>query len=253
MTALFKYAIVLASGVVIGLYLNRPMSLERVANLARIDDTEAIVVDPASAGGVGEDLDYLIAKRTGTLEGWRAFLAAHASGVHAKSAEAEIDKLTALVKPAAAQTSPEAKIDSEAARVAPALVAAAPALHQVCNSDGDCLGGLQSSPSGDETPRIANEPEPWKPTPQVVNLTDSSATAADQPDLSAKVIPDPVSKSQAIGLHRGTAVSSHIIPRRRQQPCGLRIECQPIIMALLGVKPKHSTFADTRPSVLMER
>ena len=224
----------------------------------RIDDVgaAAIVVDPAGAGAVDDDLDYLIAKRIGTLDGWHAFLAAHASGAHARSAEAEIDKLSPLVRsfePAAAPTSFEAKVDNEAARPALASEAATPPLHEVCNHDGDCRGDSLNNTSGDEITRAASEPEPGKPGPQVANLTDGSAPAADEPNFSAKVLPDPGSKPRAIALHHGTTVSPHNIPRRRQQPCGFRIECQPLVMALLGVKPKHSmravgqTLADARP------
>src|SRR5271166_3019265 len=85
MSALFKYAIVLASGFAIGAYVHGPIGLEQVAKLAQTDgldivisntvahlrpEAAAIVVDPADARRVDEDLDYLIAKRIGTLEGW---------------------------------------------------------------------------------------------------------------------------------------------------------------------------------------
>jgi hypothetical protein len=262
MGALLKFAIVLVSGVAIGFYLNGSMSLERAANLARIGDTNilvgnahttpeaaAIVVDPADAGRVDEDLvdqadagrvedlDYLIAKQIGTLEGWQAFLAAHASGAHAESAEAEIDKLSLLVK----------SFERAAAQVSDRLPAAPP-LHEVCNHDGDCPGGPPSEPSSDEITRIANEPEPG--TPKAASLTDGSATATDQPNSSTKVAPELGSKPRVIAPRRRTGVSSHIIPRRREQPCGFRFECHwktqtlpPIVLALLGIKTKHSTRA----------
>ena len=51
------------------------------------------LVDPAAAARVDEDLDYMIAQRRGSVEGWRSFLAAHGSGVHAQSAKEEVEKL----------------------------------------------------------------------------------------------------------------------------------------------------------------
>ena len=47
------------------------------------------LVDRAAAARVDEDLDYKIAQRKGSVEGWGSFLAAHGSGVHAQSAKAE--------------------------------------------------------------------------------------------------------------------------------------------------------------------
>jgi hypothetical protein len=73
---------------------------------------------------VDEDLDYRIARVTGSLEGWRAFLAAHGSGAHTESAKAEIDKLLVAVNAVApaevlADASPDANAGSEVAHPAP--------------------------------------------------------------------------------------------------------------------------------------
>jgi len=48
-----------------------------------------------------EELDYMVAKRLASLEGWRAFLAAHANGAYAQSARAEIEKRHGAEKPPA--------------------------------------------------------------------------------------------------------------------------------------------------------
>jgi hypothetical protein len=61
---------------------------------------EAAALDPAAAANVDEDLDYRIAEQTKSIEGWRAFLAAHPHGAHAPAAQAELDKLQPPPAPA---------------------------------------------------------------------------------------------------------------------------------------------------------
>ena len=102
-----KYAFVLAMALAV-IYVYLPPSLADVAKLRWLDDINVILskslasakpeagvspVDPIAAANVDEDLDYRIAQRTKTTEGWRSFLAAHPDGPHAQSARAEIDKL----------------------------------------------------------------------------------------------------------------------------------------------------------------
>jgi len=65
---------------------------------------EAAPVDPVAAASVNEDLDYHIAAQTKSLEGWRAFLAAHPHGAHASAAQAELDKLQPPPAPTPAPT-----------------------------------------------------------------------------------------------------------------------------------------------------
>ena len=94
MRRLLKYAIVLALAVAIGAYIvlgplsgddSFPSHPEREA-LADLEPP------PASSASIDEELDYMVAKRLGSLEGWRAFLAAHANGAYAHSAQAEVRK-----------------------------------------------------------------------------------------------------------------------------------------------------------------
>src|SRR5271169_6386622 len=121
MSNLWKYMLFLAF-VVLAVYAYAPPSLKDVAKPHWLDDINVIInkslasakpqadvspVDPVAAAKVDEDLDYRIAERTKSLEGWRAFLTAHPDGPHAQSARAELDKLAAPVAPpatAAAQT-----------------------------------------------------------------------------------------------------------------------------------------------------
>ena len=124
MSAPFKYAFVLASGLAFGFWIHAPPNLEEIAKLAWLDEINVIInkavarlkpqaavfaVDPASAARVAEDLDYRIAERIGSVEGWRSFLAVHGSGVHAQTATGQVERL--LHEQASAQTT--AKVSNE--------------------------------------------------------------------------------------------------------------------------------------------
>ena len=273
MSALFKYAVVLASGLAVGVYVNRPMGLDEVMTLTRLDGigkrvddafdrfrpkAAAADVDPTAAGRVDEDLDFLIAKQNATIEGWRAFLAAHVSGAHAAMAAAEVDKLSLLakaLKPAAEVTdsaSPAAKPESEAAQSVPPPEGAAPPPHDVCNPDGKCPGEPRSDSPRDDLARATSEPAAGTARMQVASLTGGVDTAAAQPNPSARTDLRP--RPRATAPHRGPAVSSHTAPAEHEHACASRFGCRstaqtlpPILMALLGVKTKHSTKASGRP------
>jgi hypothetical protein len=126
MGAPFKYAFVLALGLAFGFCIHAPPNLEKIARLARLDQINVFInsavvrlkpqaavfaVDPASAARVAEDLDYRIAERIGSVAGRQSFLAVHGSGVHAKTATEEVERLL-LSEQASAQTT--AKVSNEA-------------------------------------------------------------------------------------------------------------------------------------------
>jgi hypothetical protein len=125
MSAPFKYAFVLALGLAFGFCIHAPSKLEEIAKLAWLDEINVIInkavarlkpqaavfaVDPAGAARVAEDLDYRIAQRIGSVEGWRSFLAVHGSGVHAQTATGEVERLL-VSEQASAQTT--AKVSNE--------------------------------------------------------------------------------------------------------------------------------------------
>jgi hypothetical protein len=125
MSAPFKYAFVLALGLAFGFWIHAPPNLEEIAKLAWLDEINVIInkavarlkpqaavfaVDPVGAARVTEDLDYRIAQRIGSVEGWRSFLAVHGSGVHAQTATGEVERLL-LSEQASAQTT--AKVSNE--------------------------------------------------------------------------------------------------------------------------------------------
>ena len=106
MSSLLKYAtVILAFAVAIGAYnVLGPLSLEDIIpshpqQRAAVAPVEA--TPPASPASMDEELDYMVAKRLASLEGWRAFLAAHANGAYAQSARAEIEKRHGAEKPPA--------------------------------------------------------------------------------------------------------------------------------------------------------
>jgi hypothetical protein len=125
MSAPFKCAFVLALGLAFGFWIHAPPNLEEIAKLAWLDEINVIInkavarlkpqaavfaVDPVGAARVTEDLDYRIAQRIGSVEGWRSFLAFHGSGVHAQTATGEVERLL-LSEQASAQTT--AKVSNE--------------------------------------------------------------------------------------------------------------------------------------------
>jgi hypothetical protein len=93
MLNLSKYMLFLALAVP-AMYAYAPPSFKEIAkpvwladisvainsSLAAKPQAEIPAVDPIAAAKVDEDLDYRIAERTKSTEGWRAFLAAHPDG-----------------------------------------------------------------------------------------------------------------------------------------------------------------------------
>ena len=101
----YAFELVLVFAVI---YVYAPLSLKDVTKLRWLDDINVIIskvlasanrevrvvsVDPVAAANVDEDLDYRIAQRVKSMEGWRSFLAVHPDGPRAQSARAELDKL----------------------------------------------------------------------------------------------------------------------------------------------------------------
>ena len=276
MSALFKSAIVIAFGLAIGLYSLGSMSLENVVKSVRLERIVVLInealssvrpqavtipVDLAAARRVDEDLDYLTAERTGSLEGWRAFLARHGSGSHAQSASSEIDELLlseTAPMPAAAQAtngkSPDATAESEPAPPAPLSLSAdiAVATRDEASDQPDAPPGAPARDEGAPSSRGDG-----KVQPQPASLMDGlsaapePASTATPANVSAKDGPDARSKPRdAHSRHRAALSSPGPEPTRRARPCAFRFEChwraltlQPILMALLGERPKHAPLS----------
>jgi hypothetical protein len=100
MRRLLKYAFALAFVVAIGVYVAfGPLSVEDIAPDSAQREAESAFVEPlppthpATPASIDEELDYMVARRLASLEGWRAFLTAHANGAYAQSAKAEVARL----------------------------------------------------------------------------------------------------------------------------------------------------------------
>ncbi|MBV8439915.1 MAG: hypothetical protein JO312_05010, partial [Hyphomicrobiales bacterium] len=91
MSTVFKSSIVLAL-FAISIYLFWSLS-EDVIFAPPQPETPIAPLAAAARPDVDEELDFRIAQRIGSLEIWRAFLNAHASGPHAQLARAEVEKL----------------------------------------------------------------------------------------------------------------------------------------------------------------
>ena len=167
-------------------------------------------VDPARAALVDEELDYRVAQRLGSLEGWRAFLAAHGSGVYTQSARAEVESLLLAEKapaPTAAKisngASPDARAASEAvgpAPPSPGTEVAALTPDEVCKRDEDRLARLRGSPSSDEGARFANELGCEKLRPQLLGLMERLGYLVPAPaaaEVSNGASPDAKAASEA--------------------------------------------------------
>ncbi|MGO9419949.1 hypothetical protein [Roseiarcus sp.] len=214
MSALFKFSIflVLALAVSIGIYLyasslsegdvtSAPPTQEApIANVAPIAPSAKAPVAPAAKVDVDGDLaDYMTARERRSLDGWRAFLAAHGSGFHAQLARAEIEKLLHAEKtpePAPAEVSnggsPDAKTTIEAAPPAGRDVTSSTP-DEICKRDEERLERLRSNPSSDEAARFANDLRCEKLRPQLLNLMETLGpppTAPAAAEVSDGVAPD---------------------------------------------------------------
>jgi hypothetical protein len=268
-------------------YLYARPSLEEIAKLRWLDDIsvaistslaakpQAVVpaVDRITAAKVDEDLDYRIAERTKSIEGWRAFQAAYPDGPHAQSARAELDKLAPPMTPAAPTAAqapdpgpPDTKIPSEVASPPPTSAgteAARVASDEICKDDEDRLEQLSKSPTSDRIIRLLIEMRCEKLRPQLVRLAEglddkAPKTAADAaPGPSSSISPDPIVSTTDPPLPPRRAVESQnkarssvdsrgLQPRRHASP-STAPSLPPILLALFGEHPKSSArFHRTR-------
>ncbi len=135
-------------------------------------------VAPAAKVDVDGDLtDYMNARQRRSLDGWRAFLAAHGSGFHAQLARTEIEKLLHAEKtpePAPEEVSngvsPDATTTTESAPTAAPSAGsdvASMTPDDICKRDEERLERLRMSPSSEEVARFPNELRCDKLRPQL--------------------------------------------------------------------------------------
>ena len=95
MGRLLWYSTVLGLAAAIGGYIvlgpgEEDIVLDPAQWEARVHVEPAPPLTPASIEE--EELEYVVAKRVASLDGWRAFLAAHPNGANAQAARAEMEK-----------------------------------------------------------------------------------------------------------------------------------------------------------------
>jgi TPR repeat protein len=93
MDALYKYALALAVALGAGVYAFGPLKPEGNVRVRANPEAAALPADLAALASAEEELDYRTAQRVTSLEGWRAFLAAHENSPFARTAKAEIKRL----------------------------------------------------------------------------------------------------------------------------------------------------------------
>ena len=183
--------LVLASAVAVGVYVYKSSPNEDetatqdapIAGAARppADPGAGAPVAPAGQANVDRELaDYMIARELRSINGWRAFLAAHSSGLRADIARSEIEKLLHDGKtPAASATGNPggASPDATAMAVPPARLSAAsesaPPTAEDCERDGERLERLRASRSAEEAARFDNVLRCEKLRPQLLELMKS--------------------------------------------------------------------------------
>ncbi len=236
-------------------------------SLAAQPQAEIPSVDPIAAANVDEDLDYRIAQRTNSIEGWRAFLTAHPDGPHAQSARAELDKLDPSA-PSSAQMAVQAP-DTGAAdtkipsgNVSPPLAstgsdAATLASDEVCKGDEDRLQRLSNSPTSDGVIRLLIELRCEKLRPQLLLLakrldTTPAAPADAAQDASSNPPPAPAASKDAStqaaktrtpgSQHRARPrVASHSSEPRRHANHEKDASLPPFLLSLFGNGSRNST------------
>ncbi len=166
-----------------------PPSGEDVALVPAKPAAAAAMAVPPTSVDLDEALDYRLAERVGSLEGWRAFLAAHPSGFFAQLARAQIEKMlpagtASASAPAGAayvggpsNTQPAAGGTGRAASAASATAATALAPSEICKRDGDRLARLRGNPSA-EAKHFETELGCEILRPQLLRLMESLGLAA---------------------------------------------------------------------------
>jgi hypothetical protein len=218
-------------------------------------------VDPTAAANVDEDLDYRIAQRMKSPEGWRGFLTAHPDGPHAQSARAELDKLApSEAPPAPAQTldarASDAKTSAEITAPAPSSAAsepATPASDEACRQDEDRLGRLSNNLTGDGVVRFLIDMRCEKLRPQLLRLAErlddkASPAAADAassvlpgPAIATAPFPPPRIRANAPPKRARSALSSRgAEPKRHSNPWAATNLPQ-LLVALFGERPRSAT------------
>jgi hypothetical protein len=210
--------------------------------LAAKPQAEVPAVDPITAAKVDEDLDYRIAERTKSTEGWRAFLAAHPDGAR------QLAPPMTPAAPTAAQAPGAGAADTTipSGNVPPPLPstgsdAASVASDEICRGDEDRLQRLSDSPTSDGVIRLLIELRCEKLRPQLLSLAKrlddkTPAVSADAAqDASSSVLPGSVASTPPLPPPRMRANEPSKRPRST--------------LSSRGVEPKRHATRWTPPNL----
>jgi uncharacterized caspase-like protein len=153
-----------------------------------------VAVPPPAAADADEASDYRTTERFASLDGWRAFLAAHPDGAYARRAQAEIDKLLTRQKLDATKMD---AAKTEAAPIVTAKTEVAPPLspEALCERDEDRLVRLRANPTNEEASRFASELSCEKLRPQLSRLMESLGFAMPAPPPAAPANSPPAAQT----------------------------------------------------------
>jgi hypothetical protein len=217
-------------------------------SLAAKPQAEVSAVDPIAAAKVDEDLDYRIAERTKSTEGWRAFLAAHPDGPHAQSARTELDKLAPPMTPPAPTVAqapdtgaPDTTIPSGNIPLPPASTgsdAATVASDEICRGDEDRLQRLSDSPTSDGVIRLIIELRCEKLRPQLLSL-------AKRLEDKTPVRPADAAQDASSSVLPGSVASTPPLPPPRMRTN----EPSKRLSSSRGVEPKRAATRLTAPNL----
>jgi hypothetical protein len=278
MLSSWKYMLFLALALpAIAIFAYAPPNLENIANSRSLDNIGVFItkslasakpqaevsVDPIAAANVDEDLDYRIAQRIKSIEGWRSFLTAHPDGPHAQSARAELDAVTPLA-PAAAARQDGAPSDTKLTRGAVSATppsagseAAPLAFDETCKGDEDRLDQLSKSPTSDGVIRFLIELRCEKLRPQLIRLAerledkappaaadaaqDAPSSVLPEPLVSAPPLPPPRMRANQPQNRTRSTLSLRGVQPKRHTSERTATDLPLLLLALFGEGPTNST------------
>ena len=251
MLNLWKYthflALAIGATAIPAMYVWAPSSVEEIAK----PQDAVSPVDPIAAANVDEDLDYRIAQRTKSTEGWRSFLTAHPDGPHAESGRAELDKLALPVtSPAAVRASDHGPRDTaipgegvSTQLPSPGTESATLPPDEICRDDESRLEKLSRSPTNDGVVRFLIELRCEKLRPQLLRLAERLDDRA--PTASAEAAQEGASRTSESQHRTHFARASHRSEARRRPNRSKAPNLPPILLALFGEQPKNPSSRRT--------
>jgi hypothetical protein len=264
------------------IYAYVPRNLVDIAEPRWVDDIGAIVhkslasakpeaevspIDPAAAASVDEDLDFRIAQRIKSTEGWRSFLTAHPDGLHAQSARAELDELVRAVSPLAPAAAPRQDGAPSDTKITRGVVSATPpsagseatplAFDETCKGDEDRLDQLSKSPTSDGVIRFLIELRCEKLRPQLTRLAerledkappaaadaaqDAPSSVLPRPLVSAPPLPPPRMRANEPQNRTRSTLSLRGVQPKRHASERTAPDLPSLLLALFGEGPTNST------------